>query len=147
MIASLRNMGANGKRNLGRCVAFLGLALLSQASLGCSVHWQLNGDTEIFRRLQNSIGSHFTDEWCQKYNKKYELIIVADNFHSDTETLGYATVAIRPRGSDSLPFARHAAYYHEPGNYVIGESYDLAVKVTLEALDNVMSALPNYVPH
>lgn len=120
--------------------------VVSGASFGCTFHWHDYGDTEIHKRITNKIGEHVSDEWCKKYNDKYELFIITDHFNDSSASLGVGSVGIRKIGSNSTPINRQSGYRYEQGNYVVGESYNLASQATIDALDDLMSALDSYIP-
>jgi hypothetical protein len=73
-----------------------------------------------------------TDEYCKKYNDKYEIFIATSFYMNKDESLGHAIVGLRKRGTDNYPSKSMSAYRRKAGNFAIGLSYDLATTAALE---------------
>jgi hypothetical protein len=100
----------------------------------------------VHERIAKKIGEVVTDEYCNKYNKKYEIVFFTDAYTNETRSLAHVAVGIRLRKTQNTPVNRRTAYSFKDGNYVIAKAYDLAAEKAIDNLMDIMSALDEYVP-
>lgn len=112
----------------------------------CTFSWHHYGDDSVYKRIKEQIGSVVTDDYCAKYNKGYEIVVITNNYMSDRESIGHASVGLRKRGTKDVPIARMSGYRSEKGNFVVSKSYDLATQAAIENLMDLMSDLDGYKP-
>lgn len=125
--------------------AFLALSLTNVAATACTFNWQHYGNDEVYKRIKTQIGSAVTDEFCNKYNKNYEIFIMTNAYTNTQLSLGHATVGLRKRGDKGVPTERRSSYQSESGNFVIAKGYELAAGAALDTLKDIMSAPAEYI--
>jgi hypothetical protein len=129
-------------------IAAIGVALITTcgaATAGCKFEWTHYGPDQINKLIGQSIGAKVTDNFCARYNKTHEIVIISDAYSGPNRTLGHVAVALRKRGVEDVPTKRHTAYKFEEGNFVVGKSYELAAALALDTVMDVMSDLDSYV--
>ncbi len=119
---------------------------LSGSAWGCTFSFHVYGPTPVNERIAKKIGEVVTDEYCNKYNKKYEIVFFTDVYTNETRSLAHVAVGIRSRKTEDIPANRRTAYSFKDGNYVIAKAYDLAAEQAIDSLMDVMSTLKEYVP-
>lgn len=124
----------------------IALSLLSSTAFGCTFSWQHYGNPQVFKRLESQIGRAVTDEYCNKYNSHYEIVVISDTYTNNQETLANVSIGFRKRGSNEVPVKRWSGYRSQKGNFVIAKAYDLAAAIATDNLMDVMSALDDYIP-
>lgn len=127
--------------------SLVSLLAFSGTAAACTFSWQHYGDPETFKRIEKSIGSVITNEYCKRFNSKYEIVIITDAYTNGNESLGNASVGFRKRGSTNVPVTRWSGYQSEKGNFVVGKGYDLAAAVAVNNVRDVMSALDKFIPN
>lgn len=126
---------------LKKALAVFGLAIIGMIPgtiLACTFNYKVYADSSINKRIDAEIGSKVTDEYCRKYNKNYQIVIIAQAYMNESGSLGHSIVGLRKRGTDSVPANSRAGYRYKSGNFAISTSYDLAA---LSALDNLVDVM------
>lgn len=132
----------NHKKFAAMCLTLLGLSAPSFG--GCTFHWQHYGPTQNYDLIKDKIGSAITDEYCRKYNSKYEIVIMTDSYVNSERALAHVSVGLRKRGSNEFPANRFSAYKFEDGNFVIAKGYSMASALAIDTVMDVMSDLKSY---
>jgi hypothetical protein len=118
---------------------------LATPALSCTFSWTHYGEVQTKKRLQADIGSKVTQDYCDRYNKTHELVLITDEFQNDKRTLVHVRVGLRKRGTDTYPRLNRSSYRFEDGNFVIAKKYTMAAALTLDVLMDVMSDLDSFV--
>ena len=131
----------NHKKFTAMCVTLLGL---SAPSFGCTFTWYHYGPDQVNDLMKAKIGPAVSDEYCKKYNSKYEIVIMTDTYVNSQRALAHVSVGLRKRGSNIFPSNRFSAYKFEDGDFVIGKGYSLASALAIDTVMDVMSDLKSY---
>ena len=119
----------------------LGLSLQSEA---CTFSWTTYGDNTIRSLVAKEIGSHVTEEYCQKFNKNHQIVIEFNAYVLRNMVAGHARVGIRKRGSNVLPVESYASLTTDTNGRTQGAANDEAARATLNAIDDLMSEIRSY---
>lgn len=125
--------------------AIVAASLSPAISLACTFSYQVYGNTAIKERIDAEIGNKVTEEYCKKYNKEYQIVILTSAFTSSKQSLGYALVGLRKKGTKDVPANARSGYWARDGNYAIGVAYEMAAKTALENIVDVMSDIPSFL--
>lgn len=125
---------------------FLTFSLTNVAAAACTFHWQHYGNDEVYKRIKAQIAEVVTTQYCEQFNKKYEIFIMTSAYTNSQASLGHASVGLRKRGDQGVPAKTRGSYQSEAGNFVIAKSYDLAASTALDTLKDIMSAPAQYAP-
>jgi len=129
------------KAVLAACAFFT----FSGAAFGeCTFRWNHYGAEQTFARLEKSIGSKVTDQYCQRYNKTHEIVVVTHEYGDSQRTLAHVFVGLRLRNSKGYPAKNFSAYKFENGNFVVAKRYEMAADLALDTVMDVMSDLDSY---
>ena len=131
-----------------KMIAAIGLALITTcgaATAGCQFKWSHYGPDQINKLIAQSIGTKVTDNFCARFNKTHEIVIISDAYSGPKRTLAHVAVGLRKRGVEDMPTKRHTAYKFEDGNFVVGKSYELAAGLAVDTVMDVMSDMDSYV--
>ncbi|MDT3669920.1 MAG: hypothetical protein ROZ37_06275 [Aromatoleum sp.] len=120
------------------------LAFSGPAFGECTFNWEHYGPTQTYNRIEKDIGSKVTEQYCNKYNKTHQLVVITDAYVNSSRTLVHVAVALRKRGSKEVPVKRFSAYKFEDGNFVIAKGYEMAASLALDTVMDVMSDLDSY---
>lgn len=128
-------------------LTFLGLItfLLPMSSHACEFTFQTYAAKPVKDRISKEIGKKVTDEWCKKYTKKYEIVIISSAYSITENSLGHSIVGFRKKGTKTTPGNHRSSYFVKSGNYAISVSYDLAAKTALDSLTDAMSDIQSYL--
>lgn len=86
--------------------AAITLAVLSAvpaSAFACSFNYSIYAAESISKRISAQIGKYVTNEYCQKYNKEYQIVIIAQGYMTETLSVGHSIVGLRKRGSNVYP--------------------------------------------
>lgn len=120
--------------------------LSATASAGCTFQWQHYGEPAVFKLIQNGIGEKVTDEYCARFNKQNEIVILTSEYTDNNRTLVHVVAGLRKRGSKDVPKYRRSGYQFEDGNFVIGKGYEMSAKLALDTVMDIMSSLDEFAP-
>jgi hypothetical protein len=118
--------------------------LSGAATAGCQFSYRHYGEPQTFKLIEKGIGSKVTDQYCVKYSKTHEIVLISNEYVNTKGTMAHASVGLRKRGSKELPSMRRSAYQYEEGNFVVAKGYEMGAKVSLDTLMDVMSDLDTY---
>lgn len=125
--------------------AFVFTSLLPGIASACQFSYYVYSNKPVRERIDREIPQKVTDEFCKKYSKKYEIVIIADPYTSTTQSLGHAIVGFRKKGSKDVPANNRTAYQSQDGNYAISVSYDFAANAAMNSLTDAMSDISSYL--
>ena len=125
--------------------AFVAATMSPAISAACTFNFHVYGDSSIRDRIKVEIGNKITDEYCLKYNKKYEIVILVSSYASSNLALGHAVVGLRKKGTKDVPAKNHQGYWTKQGNHAIGVAHDMAASIALDYVADVMSDIPSYI--
>lgn len=128
-------------KSFGAGLVFLALSASASA---CTFSWHHYGADQTYKRLQGSIGKSVTDEYCNKYNKTHEIVVITDSYVNEKRTLAHVIVGLRKRGENNMPAKRFSSYNFEDGNFVVGKGYELAAALAVDTVKDVMSDMDHY---
>ena len=111
------------------------------AYAGCTFQWHTYGDNQIRDIVSQRIGSYVPDEYCKKFNKSHEIVIIFDAFTLRDMCVGYATVSLRKRGSETQQKSRNSAVTTNTNCRSMDGAYELAAQSSLDALKSLMANL------
>lgn len=125
---------------------FVTTAALFGNAQACTFHWETYGNTDIHELLSSKIAGHVTDEYCAKFNRDNELVIQFQSYVLPNMVVGTASVGIRKKHSTYLPVNTFSGVSvdTDSSNLTTGHAYDVAVRASLNAIDDLMSALRTY---
>lgn len=120
-------------------------AFSATASADCTFRWTHYGADQTFNRIEKSIGSKVTTDYCERYNSTHEIVIVTHEYGNNERTLVHVLAGLRPRNSKTYPVKNFSAYKFENGNFVVAKRYEMAADLALDTVMDVMSDLDSYV--
>lgn len=129
-----------------KTLAVLALCMLFQgtANAGCRFSWYSYGDTTLRDLVDQQIGGHIPDAYCEMYADKYQIVVQFNAYTLSNMAAGHAIVGIRKKGSKVLPVENYSILSTDTKGRTAGAANNLAVDATLSALDNLMSELRSY---
>lgn len=122
--------------------AAITLAVLSTvpaSAFACSFNYSIYAAESISKRITAQIGKYVTNEYCQKYNKEYQIVIIAQGYMTETLSVGHSIVGLRKRGSNVYPANARSGFRSKEGNHAVSVSFDLAAQTAMDNLIDVMS--------
>lgn len=122
--------------------AFLSIAAVNASA--CTFSWQSYGDDAIRERLSTKIGSHVTDQYCNKYNKTHQIVVQYNAYTLRNMCVGHASVSIRKRDTKTMQVTTRSAVVTDTDCRTSGGANDLAAQASLNALDDLMSELDTW---
>jgi len=125
--------------------AIVAVSLNPAISSACTFNYHVYGSSPIKERIDAKIAEKVTDEYCKKYNKEYQIVIITSAFTSSKQSLGYSIVGFRKRGTKDVPANSRSGYWVKDGNYAIGVAYDMAASIALDHIVDAMSDIPSYL--
>jgi hypothetical protein len=110
----------------------------------CTFHWEHYGEDDVMALIRNEVGSHVTDEYCKRFNAKYELVITTNYYTNSSYIAGHATVGMRPRKSDIQPVSTYSQLLTDTAKSTIGDARKIVTEAAMLAVDDLMSSLQTY---
>jgi hypothetical protein len=114
------------------------------AAQACTFHWEHYGENDVMTLIGNQVGSHVTDEYCRRFNAKYELVITTNYYTNSSYIAGHATVGIRPRKSSVQPVNTYSQLITDTAKTTTGDAKKLVAEAAILAIDDLMSSLQTY---
>lgn len=125
--------------------AFFGSAMfLTVVAHACDVSFFTYANTSVEREIQSLLGSHITEEYCQKFAAKHQIVIQANGLIlSRGACVGYGLASIRKKGSKTQQLEWQDAISLKLD---CGGSFptNLAVEAALKSVDSLMNSLNTY---
>lgn len=89
-------------KSLFRLLGLIAIALPSISS-ACTFTYSHYGDDSIKKRIDKVIGPKVTAEYCNKYNKNYQIVLITHSYMNTERSIAHAIVGLRKRGTKDFP--------------------------------------------
>jgi hypothetical protein len=120
--------------------------VFSSGAAACEFFWHHYGPDSISNRLDKTISAHITDEYCQRFTEKNELVIELTSYalSNGSGCVGHASVSMRAKHSKIQQAMAYTGVQVDHACHTQGGADMLAVKAAEGAVDNLMSDLDAY---